>query len=140
MRFKDRKHQQQVQASERNDPQAQALIKEFCELINFPYQQQQGYFAVGFYTSVLPVAALRVSTEEAPKALPGMGEAPEPLADPAQPPPTEPAEPLIEDVEVATAEFGDVLDLDKELDLTPDSEDPQPDPEPQSTSEDASRQ
>src|SRR5689334_4826370 len=36
MRFRDRKHQQQVQAAERNDAQAQALIKEFCELINFP--------------------------------------------------------------------------------------------------------
>jgi hypothetical protein len=54
MRFRDRKHQQQVQASERTDPGAQALIKEFCELINFPYQQQQGLFAVGFYTTILP--------------------------------------------------------------------------------------
>lgn len=54
MRFRDRKHQQQVQAAERSDPAAQALIKEFCELINFPYQQQQGLFAVGFYTSILP--------------------------------------------------------------------------------------
>jgi hypothetical protein len=54
MRFRDRKHQQQVQAAERNDPAAQALIKEFCELINFPYQQQQGLFAVGFYSSILP--------------------------------------------------------------------------------------
>lgn len=53
MRFRDRKHQQAVQAAERTDPAAQALIKEFCELINFPYQQQQGLFAVGFYTSLL---------------------------------------------------------------------------------------
>src|SRR4051794_41163282 len=53
MRFRDRKHQQQVQAAERSDPMAQALIKEFCELINFPYQQQQGLFAVGFYTGVI---------------------------------------------------------------------------------------
>jgi hypothetical protein len=53
MRFRDRKHQQAVQAAERTDPGAQALIKEFCELINFPYQQQQGLFAVGFYTSLL---------------------------------------------------------------------------------------
>jgi hypothetical protein len=57
MRFRDRKHQLAVQVAERTDPNAQALIKEFCELINFPYQQQQGYFAVGFYNSVLPVAA-----------------------------------------------------------------------------------
>src|SRR5688572_21611448 len=60
MRFRDRKHQQQVQAAERSDAGAQALIKEFCELINFPYQQQQGLFAVGFYTSILPGAMPRV--------------------------------------------------------------------------------
>src|SRR3954447_359388 len=62
MRFRDRKHQQQVQAAERTDPTAQALIKEFCELINFPYQQQQGLFAVGFYNSVMPVALARNNT------------------------------------------------------------------------------
>jgi hypothetical protein len=55
LRFTDRKHQLAVQAAERNDPTAQAVIAEFCDLINFPYQQQQGLFAVGFYTSVLPV-------------------------------------------------------------------------------------
>ena len=53
MRFKDRKQQQAVQAAERTDPAAQALIKEFCELINFPYQQQQGFFAVGFYQGIM---------------------------------------------------------------------------------------
>src|SRR5437588_4863743 len=60
MRFRDRKHQIAVQNAERNDPTAQALIAEFCALVNFPYQQQQGYFAVGFYQSLLPVAPLRV--------------------------------------------------------------------------------
>ena len=60
MRFRDRKHQQQIQAAERSDPGAQALIAEFCSLINFPYQQQQGLFAVGFYNSALPVAPTRV--------------------------------------------------------------------------------
>jgi hypothetical protein len=54
MRFRDRKHQVAVQAAEKNDPATQALIKEFCELINFPYQQQQGLFAIGFYQSILP--------------------------------------------------------------------------------------
>jgi hypothetical protein len=53
MRFRDRKHQLAVQAAERSDPSAQALLQEFCELINLPYQQQQGLFAVGFYTSFL---------------------------------------------------------------------------------------
>src|SRR5262245_21673236 len=48
MRFRDRQHQQQVQAAERKDPSAQQLIKEFCELINLPYQQQQGLFAMGY--------------------------------------------------------------------------------------------
>jgi hypothetical protein len=60
MRFRDRKHQQQIQAAERQDPVAQQLIAEFCALINFPYQQQQGLFAVGFYRSALPVASPRV--------------------------------------------------------------------------------
>jgi hypothetical protein len=60
MRFRDRKHQQQIQAAERTDPGAQQLIKEFCELINFPYQQQQGLFAVGFYSSILPGAVPRI--------------------------------------------------------------------------------
>jgi hypothetical protein len=59
MRFRDRKHQLAVQSAERSDPGAQGLIAEFCELINFPYQQQQGLFAVGFYQSVLPVAPVR---------------------------------------------------------------------------------
>jgi hypothetical protein len=54
MRFRDKKQQQMVQDAERTDPAAQQLIKEFCELINFPYQQEHGIFAVGFYHSVLP--------------------------------------------------------------------------------------
>ena len=54
MRFRDKKQQQIVQDTERTDPAAQQLIKEFCELINFPYQQEHGIFAVGFYNSVLP--------------------------------------------------------------------------------------
>jgi hypothetical protein len=59
LRFLDRKHQLAVQSAERSDPTAQAVIADFCDLINFPYQQQQGLFAVGFYTSVLPVAPKR---------------------------------------------------------------------------------
>lgn len=57
MRFRDRKHQLSVQAAERNDPSAQALIREFCDLINFSYQQQQGLFAVGFYSGAIPMTA-----------------------------------------------------------------------------------
>ena len=59
LRFVDRKHQLSVQQAERSDPTAQAVIADFCDLINFPYQQQQGLFAVGFYTSTLPVAPKR---------------------------------------------------------------------------------
>ncbi|HYO08089.1 MAG TPA: hypothetical protein VER17_03890 [Tepidisphaeraceae bacterium] len=59
MRFRDRRHQLSVQNAEKADPAAQQLIAEFCELINFGYQQQQGLFAVGFYQSVLPVAPVR---------------------------------------------------------------------------------
>src|SRR5947208_5806455 len=60
MRFRDRKHQLAVQNAEKQDAGAQQLIAEFCDLINFPYQQQQGLFAVGFYQSVLPVAPARL--------------------------------------------------------------------------------
>jgi hypothetical protein len=56
MRFRDRRHQQAVQIAEREDVGAQQLIAEFCNLINLPYQHQQGYFATGFYTSVPGVA------------------------------------------------------------------------------------
>ena len=59
MRFRDRRHQLSVQAAERTDPAAQAIIAEFCQLINFPYQQQQGLFAVGFYNAVLQAPAAR---------------------------------------------------------------------------------
>lgn len=64
MRFRDRRHQLAVQAAERTDPVAQAIIAEFCQLINFPYQQQQGLFAVGFYNSALPVAPSRPQAGE----------------------------------------------------------------------------
>ena len=53
MRFRDREHQLAVQAAENSDRDAQLLIAEFCELINFPYQQEHGFFAVGFYTNIL---------------------------------------------------------------------------------------
>jgi hypothetical protein len=74
MRFRDRRHQVAVQAAERNDPVAQAIIAEFCQLINFPYQQQQGLFAVGFYNSVLPVAPSRPQAADAAAAGVGAGE------------------------------------------------------------------
>jgi hypothetical protein len=101
MRFRDRKHQQRIQAAEKQDPVAQQLIGEFCALINFPYQQQQGLFAVGFYSSALPVVqprkgpgaepAVNVGTAAAVAAESGAvpAEAPEP------PPPVEPGPPPV---------------------------------------------
>jgi hypothetical protein len=84
MRFRDRRHQQEVQQAERSDRSAQGLIQEFCDLINFPYQQQQGLFAVGYYTSVLPVAPGR-PTGEAPPPPPPQAQPSEQQAAPAQP-------------------------------------------------------
>jgi hypothetical protein len=52
IRFRDREHQQAVRQAERMDLEAQSLIQEFCRLINFPYQQEHGLFAVGFYTEL----------------------------------------------------------------------------------------
>lgn len=72
MRFRDRKHQQQVQAAEKQDAAAQQFIGEFCALINFPYQQQQGLFAVGFYTSALAVRSGRKAISVAP--IPALGD------------------------------------------------------------------
>src|ERR1700683_5126959 len=68
MRFRDRRHQMAVQSAERSDPGAQAVVREFCELINFPYQQQQGLFAVGFYTSFLRTGPTHGSNTAAPAA------------------------------------------------------------------------
>jgi len=65
MRFRDRKQQLSVQNAERADPAAQALLREFCDLINLPYQQQQGYFAVGFYTSFMRMPEVRPHADSA---------------------------------------------------------------------------
>jgi hypothetical protein len=85
MRFRDRRHQQAVQAAERNDPAAQQLIAEFCELINYPQQQQQQQFVVGFYSSALPVAPpLHRSEEETPAEDDAMAEVTVADTEPAQ--------------------------------------------------------
>jgi len=52
MRFRDHHHQRAVQEAEHQDPAAQSIIKEFCDLVNMPYQLQQGLFATSFYTGV----------------------------------------------------------------------------------------
>lgn len=79
MRFRDRKHQQHVQNLERTDPAAQAVIAEFCELLDIPYQQQEGFFAAGFYQAVVPEReAEHEKVEEQSKATGIEGTAPEP--------------------------------------------------------------
>jgi len=92
MRFRDRKHQLAVQAAERSDPTAQALVREFCELINFPYQQQQGLFAVGFYTSFLRMPPQRTTTATSVEESEGEGAAEAPDTLPIQGQPQELAE------------------------------------------------
>ena len=66
LRFNDRKHHLAVQTAERNDPALQKVIAEFCELINLPYQQQQGLFALGFYTSFMKMPTPRSGGETRP--------------------------------------------------------------------------
>ncbi|MEM8873381.1 MAG: hypothetical protein AAGD32_03890 [Planctomycetota bacterium] len=51
--FRSREHQREVQSAEQSDPAAQQLVQNFCELVNYEYQQQQGLFASGFYCSTL---------------------------------------------------------------------------------------
>ena len=87
MRFRDRKHQLSVQGAERTDPVAQALVREFCELINFSYQQQQGLFAVGFYTSFLRMPMQRTTSAASVES---EGEAESVIVDPDAPTSTEP--------------------------------------------------
>lgn len=78
MRFRDRKHCQAVQLAERNDPAAQALVRDFCELINFPYQEQQGLFAHGYYQATIEPIKLHKSSELAYNAFPNAEIAPPP--------------------------------------------------------------
>jgi len=75
MKFRDRRHQQAVQQAERTDPMAQKLIADFCELINFQYQQQQSLFATSYYSGLFSGDApmrgdsQRVALEEQQKAV-----------------------------------------------------------------------
>lgn len=52
MRFRDRDHQKAVKAAESSDQIAQDLVREFCELMNFGYQFQQGLATTAYYLSV----------------------------------------------------------------------------------------
>lgn len=52
MRFRDRRHHQAVQAAERQDRAAQDLIREFCELVDYPGQKDRGVATVHYYTGI----------------------------------------------------------------------------------------
>lgn len=49
MRFRDRHHLHLVRQFEESDPTAQAMIAEFCELVDIASQQQRGAFLPGYY-------------------------------------------------------------------------------------------
>ena len=82
MKFRDRKHCLAVQSAERQDPAAQALVREFCDLINFPYQTEQGLFAHGYYQSITEPIRRRPAAGGAADASPDADTGPE-LADAA---------------------------------------------------------
>ena len=117
MRFRDRKHQLEVQSAERADGAAQQVVADFCELINYPYQQQQGLFAVGFYTSFLKMPPQRTALAQQPSDVappPGSDEA---AAAPLDPAPSEPA--------AASMAEGQVLEgVAEEIDMNSDQDIP----------------
>jgi hypothetical protein len=116
MRFRDRKHQVAVQTAEKQDAAAQQLIQEFCDLINFGYQQQQGLFAVGYYQSVLPVAPMRMLPVEGEQNLPpAEGEPEEQSAEEA--PPQQPPDAASEFAGSEEWEVEPDLDMGMEEDL-----------------------
>lgn len=56
MKFRDREHQRSIREGEQADAVAQELVREFIELINFPYQHQQGLATTAFYVGVVTMA------------------------------------------------------------------------------------
>jgi len=53
MKFRDQAHAAEVRQREQQDPVAQELVREFCELINFNYQYQQNLSTSAYYTGVV---------------------------------------------------------------------------------------
>lgn len=101
IRFRDRQHQLAIQSAEREDPVAQRMIGEFCEVINFPYQQEHGLFAVGFYTE------MQAESEQpliAPAALP-----------PESPMPTDVQAYIARELDDIIATFGDPRQMLQEI-------------------------
>lgn len=50
MKFRDRHHHHTVRDAERHDQQAQDLIREFCDLVDYSYQHDQGLATIHYYT------------------------------------------------------------------------------------------
>jgi hypothetical protein len=125
MRFHDRAHRQAVENAERSDPSAQQVIKDFCELINLPYQQQQGLFAVGYYTSFLAMPPQRTTTAQS--ATDGPAVQPQESSTESEPGAAESAE----SAPAASPEAGEVLEqIDLDAEPTESAEDPLPADEP----------
>ncbi len=53
MKFRDQDHAADVRSKEQQDPVAQELVREFCELINFNYQYQQNLSTSAYYSGVV---------------------------------------------------------------------------------------
>ncbi len=85
MRFRDRHHQQEVQALEQKDAVAQQLIADFCRLVNLAYQQQHGLYSATYYVGVL-----RDRPSDKPELLVS-GEGPETVDQDLEPPSEESA-------------------------------------------------
>jgi hypothetical protein len=64
MKFRDEAHQKAVRAAEQADPSAQDLVREFCDLVDYGYQQQQGIATTAFYRSLLSIAQSRLAGPE----------------------------------------------------------------------------
>jgi hypothetical protein len=69
MRFRDRDHQKAIRAAEQSDAMAQDLVREFCELVNFGYQHQQGLATTAYYVGMDRNAGdlKRLTDESAPQ-------------------------------------------------------------------------
>lgn len=52
MKFRDSAHQKSVRDAEQSDVGAQDLVREFCELVDYALQQQQGMATTAFYRGI----------------------------------------------------------------------------------------
>ena len=87
LRFRDRQHQLAVQAAEKNDAAAQEIIREFCELLEMPQQQEKGLFALGYYNGLITTDPTAIWSDGSQAPLTPAGDAPTEFSTlPAEPP------------------------------------------------------